>query len=362
MTIPMAFGLFAMVAFNFVDTLYVARLGSLELAAMSFTFPVIMLISSVALGLGIGTASTVSRAIGREDQHRVKRLTTDGLALSLVAVTALAVIGLVTIDPLFTALGADTETLPLVRQYMRVWYCGMPFVVIPMVGNNAIRATGDTMTPGLIMIGAAIINVALDPLLIFGLWGFPRLELVGAAAATVIARALTLIVSLAILHFREHMIEWSIPPSRDLWESWKQILFVGVPTAATNVLTPIAMGVITRLAAGYGAAVVAAVGVGTRVEAIVLMVMFALSSSLVPFIGQNWGAGKLDRIHTAQGQSIRFALAWGTLWIAALFALARPLGELFRRFLARVPVVCRCRKPTSTPRPQPSAPRRAELP
>nr|WP_281291157.1 polysaccharide biosynthesis C-terminal domain-containing protein [Hyella patelloides] len=108
-------------------------------------------------------------------------------------------------DPLFTALGAGSEVLPFVRQYMQVWYIGMVFLVIPMVGNSAIRAAGNTLTPSSIMTFAAGFNILLDPLLIFGLWGFPELGLTGAAWATVISRAMTLVASLLVLKFKEHM-------------------------------------------------------------------------------------------------------------------------------------------------------------
>ena len=202
LTIPIIFGMFSMVTFNLVDTFFISRLGVKELAAMSFTFPVIMFIVSIALGLGVATSSVVSRAIGRGDHHQVQRLTTDSLIISFLIVVIFAVLGLFSMNWTFRSLGANGETLPLVKQYMRIWYLGVAFVVIPMVGNNAIRACGDTFIPSLIMVISTIINIILDPLLIFGLWGFPRLGLEGAAIATVIARAAAVIFSLLILHFK----------------------------------------------------------------------------------------------------------------------------------------------------------------
>jgi len=118
----------------------------------------------------------------------VRRLTTDGLLLSSGIVSLFVIAGITTIQPLFFLLGARGEILRLVKTYMLIWYCGMPFVVIPMVGNNAIRATGDTKTPSLIMVSSMSINIVLDPLFIFGIGFFPKLGLAGAALATVIAR------------------------------------------------------------------------------------------------------------------------------------------------------------------------------
>ncbi|MEE8441062.1 MAG: MATE family efflux transporter, partial [Spirochaetia bacterium] len=143
LTIPMVFGMLSMVLYNLVDTLFVGRLGKDQLAALSFTFPVVLVISSLALGVGMGASAAISRAIGAGDGDRVRRLTTDSLVLAVLIVGTFATAGILTIDPLFRLLGADERILPYISKYMTIWYPGMVFVVVPMVGNNAIRATGD---------------------------------------------------------------------------------------------------------------------------------------------------------------------------------------------------------------------------
>ncbi|MCD6287630.1 MAG: MATE family efflux transporter, partial [Candidatus Hydrogenedentes bacterium] len=273
---PMTAGIFAITAFNLADTYFVARLGTRELAAMSFTFPVVMLVQSVALGLGLGTASVVSRAIGEGDSGKVRRLATDSLILAVLVVVLVVSVGLATITPLFRAMGAAPDILPLIRQYMIIWYVGTIFVTVPMVGNSIIRATGDTKWPSLIMIFAAAINIVIDPLLIFGLLGLPRLELAGAAIATVIGRASTLILSLAILHFRERIIRLSAMSLGAVWQSWKKILYISIPSAGANLLVPVAMGVVVHIAAGFGTAAVAAVGAGARVDSFAMLPVMAV--------------------------------------------------------------------------------------
>lgn len=325
----MVVGLFAIVAFNLVDTFFVAQLGTRHLAAMSFTFPVVMLVVSVALGLGTGAAVVIAGAIGEGDAHRVRRLTTHALVLSVLIVALLVTVGLFTIDPLFTLMGATPDILPLVREYMTIWYLGMIFVVVPMVGNNAIRATGDMKYPSAIMVTAGVVNAVLDPFLIFGWAGLPRMGLAGAALATVFARALTFIASLAILHFREKMLDFSLWRLRSILDSSRRILYIALPTAATRVLTPLAMGVITRIAAGFGPVAVAAVGAGTRVQAFALIVIGSLSAVLVPFIGQNWGAGKFERVRLARTYANRFSLGWGVFCVAALLLSAGAIARIF---------------------------------
>ena len=329
LAIPMVFGMLSMVVFNLVDTFFVSRLGTEELAAMGFTFPVVMFIVSIALGFGIATSSVVSRAIGRGDHRQVRRLTTDSLIISLFFVVVFAVIGLLSMDWMFRLLGADSGTLPLVKQYMRIWYLGVAFVVIPMVGNNAIRACGDTFFPSAIMIVSTIVNVILDPLLIFGLWGFPRLGLEGAAIATVIARAVAFVFSLLILHFKEKLIDFTLPPLKELVDSVRQIFYIGIPSAASRLLIPVTIAVIMRLVAGFGSAAVAAFGVAVKIEMFVFVLIMALATALIPFVGQNWGAKNFSRVKDAVKKANAFSLWWGLGSFAVFLVVAVPLGHVF---------------------------------
>lgn len=329
MTVPMIFGMVGIVAFNLVDTFFVGQLGTRELAALSFTFPVVMVIGSIAIGLGTGASAVISRAIGEGDTYKVKRLTTDSLILSVSIVGVFVILGFLTIDPLFTLLGATPELLPLIKQYMVIWYPGMVFLVVPMVGNNAIRATGDTKTPAAIMIAAALVNTALDPLLIFGPGPFPRLELAGAALGTVIARGITLVIALRVLHHRDRMLTYEFPSLKIVLNSWKSILYIGVPAAGTRIIMPLSMGVITRLIASYGAAAVAAFGVATRIEFFAMTVLVALSAIIGPFVGQNWGAGRYERVTLGVRQSNRFSIVWGGAMFLLLALLAKSLAPIF---------------------------------
>ncbi len=329
LTIPMIGGIVAIMLFNIADTYFLGQLGSEQLAAISFTFPVIFIIGSVALGLGTGTASVLSRAIGKGDRSRIRRLSTDSLLLSVSLVIVLAVLGLLTIRPLFSLLGADGRILEMVEEYMTIWYIGIVFLIVPMVGNSAIRATGDTKIPGLIMVFSAVINIVLDPILIFGYGIFPRMEIKGAAIATVFARALTLLASLAVLHFREHLIDWKWAGWKHIRSSWQEILYVGLPASATNTMVPLSMAIVTAMVAQYGPKAVAGFGVGGRIDALALMVIMALSVSLGPFVGQNWGAKNFGRVKTALKLSRKFTLLWGIGVGLFVIILAPHIGPVF---------------------------------
>ncbi len=321
MTGPMAVAMLSFLVFNVVDTFYVGQLGGDELAAMAFTFPVVFLIMSLSFGLGAGAAAVIARAAGSGDESKVQRYTTDAILLAVVLVAIVATAGFFTIDLVFGALGAEGRFLDLVREYMSVWYLGVPFVVLPMTGNNAIRALGDTKTPMKIMLTATVVNLVLDPFLIFGIGPFPRLELQGAAIATVVAFFLTFLASFWVLTRREKLItriELGALPA-----SWRAILRIGIPAAFTSMLTPIAAAWVTRLAAQQGPDVVAAFGVASRLEGLGLIAINALGSVMTPFMGQNLGAGSWDRIKAARAFALRFAALWG-LSIAILFAVTAP--------------------------------------
>ncbi len=323
LTLPMVWGVLSVLAFSLADTYFVAQLGTRQLAAMSFTFPVVAVLGSVAMGLGTGASSVIARGIGEGNRQQVKQLTTDSLLLSLLIVTLLASLGLATIDPLFAALGAGPDLLPLIRDYMSIWYLGMVFLVVPLMGNSAIRASGNTVVPSLIMTLAAAANILVDPLLIFG-WGpFPALGLKGAALATVISRASTLVASLAFLHFRERLLVFAFPSLKVMLRSWQGLLSVGLPAAATNLISPLSIGFVTSLMAQYGAQAVAGFGLASRLEALALIAPLALSASIGPFVGQNWGAQKYGRVKRALQVSFCFCLSWGVL-VAVLLGKAAP--------------------------------------
>lgn len=329
LAIPMIFGILSMVLYNLADTFYVGRLGRDQLAALSFTFPVVLTIASLSQGIGMGTSAVVSRAIGAGDYHRVKRLATDSLILGLLVIAAGVTAGLLTIEPLFYLLGARGIVLEYISEYMSIWYVGMIFVVVPMIGNNILRATGDSKTPGMVMILGAAINLVLDPILIFGLGPVPALGIRGAATATLTGRSITFLISMYVLVRREKLITLEIPKMSEVLSSWREILHIAIPNAGAKMIAPLGQGFVTRIVASYGVAAVAGYGVGTRVEFFSLAALNALSAVIGPFVGQNTGAGNRDRVRSSFVVSRYFALAVGFgLFLVYLF-LARGIAGIF---------------------------------
>jgi putative MATE family efflux protein len=326
---PMLGGTFAMTAFNLTDTYFVARLGTEALAAMSFTFPVVMVIGAITMGIGTGATATVSHAIGRHDHALAQRLTTHTLILAFLVILIMSVGGLLTIDPVFRALGAKEDLLPMIHQYMVTWYLGVVTVVLPWMAGDIVRATGNTAAPSATMIVGALINVVLDPIMIFGLFGFPKWGICGAAVATIIAQAVSGVLVLWVLHARHRLLHLFVPTWKELRASWAEVLHIGIPCCLTNLLMPVASGIVTRVVACYGAAAVAACGAAGRVEMFSFLVPMALGISMVPFVGQNYGANRLDRVMRGRFLGNVFAFLWGAFICIVLHFAARPVASLF---------------------------------
>jgi putative MATE family efflux protein len=320
MTLPMLLGITTMMAQAFIDTWFLGRVGDRALAAYSFGFPILMIVTSIAIGLGAGTSSVVARAIGSDNDRRARRLVTDSIILSLLITIVVAVVGILTITPLFRLLGAPQDMLPMIRSFMIILYCGVPLIVVGMVGMSSMRATGDTRLPSKLMIGAAVLNVVLDPIFIFGIGPIPAMGLDGAAIAGVIARGAAFFGTIYLLLYKLEMISFSMPEWPELRRSWIDILHVGLPAAGTNAIVPAGLAVITAMIARFGPEAVAGFGVASRIESLVLVIYYAMSAVIGPFVGQNLSAIKEDRIQLSLKLCAQFCIVSG-LAIAALLAL-----------------------------------------
>ena len=325
---PLVIGVGAILLFNVVDTIFVGQLGVRPLAAMSFTFPVIMMMINLVVGIGTGVTASISQAIGRGDDSVARYRATDALIMSVGIAGTLCGLGLYFHDSIFLAVGADADLLPLIRSYMVPYFFGLFGLIIPITGNCAIRGTGDTTSPSVIMLISGCVNLVLDPFLIFG-WGpFPRLELAGAAIATVIAWTVSLTASL-VIQYRLKLLLFARRSVGSILRSWKDILHAGLPTAATNILMPAATALLTRLVSSHGAAANAAYGIGHRVEAVAMVGLFALSMAVTAFVGQNYGAKQISRIDTTLDFSVKVCLLWSTAVAGSIWLARGPLTALF---------------------------------
>jgi putative MATE family efflux protein len=255
-------------------------------------------------------------------------MATDNLVMTTLLVLAVGFAGHWIIDPVFTLMGAEPALMPLIHDYMTVWFSGSVFLVLNMVCNSIFRAAGETRLSGAIMVVSSVLNLVLDPLLIFGAGPVPGLGIQGAAVASVLAWAATTSFALYLLHGQGRLL-WQRLVLSEMWSHWRQIMQISLPAAFSNMMTPLANGVLTAVVARHGAEAVAAYGVGNRVESLSLLVCLALSMTLPPFISQNYGAGQVERVRRVYAGAVRFALLWQGLIFVLLFLFADSLAALF---------------------------------
>lgn len=321
----MVMGFLAMNIARLAEAAFVGLLGTAELAAIAFNFPIVMGLGAASRGLGIGASSVVARAMGSGDRQQSALLVTHCLWLTLAFTLICIALGIPFAEPLFRLLGARGEVLPLTVDYFNMWIWGLPMFALSMVGTSLLRATGDAKSPGFIQTLGSILQIAFSPPLIFGWFGIPPLGVVGAALAHVLARVVSFGFTMYLFAFRDRLL---VPTFDGLLSAWRSILHVGLPATMTNLIGPVSNAIIIRLLSSYGPAVVAGFGIAQRVDSIVAMVVISLGGAAAPFIGQNWGAGHYDRVQQALRSSYQFCLAFGVFAAVLMALIGGPLVGL----------------------------------
>jgi len=332
LAIPTIGGMLAFALFNITDTYFVGKLGKDALAAMGFTFPIVMMAGAISTGISTGAASLLARAYGNNNHRKVQRIATDGILLSIILVAVFSILGLLSMDSLFTYMGANDKTLPLTKSFMTIWYSSVLVVMMPPVSDGAMRAIGDTIRPFKIMLTCALLNMVLDPIFIFGWFGIPALGIEGAAIATVISRFVGMIGSLYYNYRIHNLIDLRVPKLSTLLESWQNIIALGVPSACVVLLPQVIRLCLTSLSAQIGGTdTVASVAIGSRIEGFSLIIAMAIGSSIVPLVGQNYGAKEYGRVRDIQQLLVKTALFTSTFILLIIALFSKPLILLFSK-------------------------------
>jgi len=323
---PTAWGVLMVMSIGLADTYYLARFGHIELAAISYVLPIQLVLTSAAMGLAVATNAVVSPPLGKGHQPHAHIRASAALLLTLVVSLVIVGLGLISARPLFSMMGAKGETLDLIVSYMRIWYPSFVLLALAMVGNAVIRATGDAMRPATVMTVAAVSNIAIAPVFIFGFSLIPELGMTGAAIATFVSRIVMFLVLAAFL-FRT--VIFRAPRKRLTVAIWQRLLLFGLPVAGTNVINPIGIAAITAALAFVGDQAVSAFGIASRIQLIAVVPFMALATAIGPVVGQNFGAGLKPRVSRALCVVIGIVIAYGFVLAAILFFGGGWLGALF---------------------------------
>lgn len=325
LSLPMMGGILATIGGSVIEMGLVGRLGPGALAASTFVSPVVMVVISLAIGLGAGTSAVVARAIGGGESD-VGGLVTDALLLMALVGIAAAGVGEALLGPLLRALGAAPEIAALAASYLRIWFPAAVLFTTSMVGLSAARAAGDARFQGVVMAGTAGLAATLITMLVLGL----GLGFRGAALGNAIAWIPMAAATAWRLRGMGLLSTDRLSTSRFL-RSARRVLHVGLPAAATNAIIPVSTGVLVGILAAYGSRAVGGFGVGSRIEGLALVPFYALSAVMNPFAGQNSAAGRADRVLAGLRAAAAFCLVGGAVIAAALWVAAPLVASAFTR-------------------------------
>lgn len=330
MALPMVIGIGSIISFSLVDSYFIGQLGANELAAIGYTYPVTTMFFNLIFGMAIAMSAVVSRKIGAGLMEDVRKVVTIGLLIVTLFSGALAIIGYVFLDPIFNLIGAGNEVMPYIRDYMPIWFVGGILISISIVTNSAIRGTGDAFWPAVVMVTVAVVNMILDPILIFGLLGAPALGMKGAAIASLIANIVASCTVIFIAMYREKILAPLCVICAKSWKlASKPLLVIAIPVSLSSVIVPIVSYGYTMILSNIGDDAVAGFGVAMRFEAFAFIPIMAVAGGMAPLIGQNYGAGLNARVNEALSKALKFGTLYGLGCAVILALIAYPVAMFF---------------------------------
>jgi putative MATE family efflux protein len=331
LTLPMMLGNIARTTFSLVDTYFVGRLGAAALTAVGVSGQILMLLSTVFMGIATASTAMVARAVGAKDQERANHVAGQSLTLTFMIAAVLTAAGYALSSDMLRLLDVTEDVVALGTGYLQVSFLGMLAALAMFMTAGILRGAGDAKTPLIIGLGAMLLNIVLDPVLIFGLCGLPELGVNGAALASVIAQVLAFVAGLVVLMGGKFGVRVTarslIPNAATLW----RMIAIGVPNTVQMSLRFLMGLVLAKIVAPFGTAVVAAFTVGNRLQMLGFMPTFALGDASATLVGQNLGAGKPERAQRSVLISVAIAVSIMAAAAACLFFLGRPLTRVFSR-------------------------------
>ncbi len=290
-SLPTALAFLLQSAFNIVDTFFVGRIGPEALAAVSISFPIVFLIISIGTGIGVGATSVVARFIGAKEYKRADNAAEHALLIAGFLGILVSIGGFLAAPTLFDWIGAKGSLKVLALDYLNILLFFAVFVLYTIVGNSILRAEGDMKTPLKVMGGSAILNIILDPIFIFTL----GMGVKGAAIATVLSRGASMLYLTYHIFSGRSRIRLNLRDFKYRSDYIKRIFSVGMPSSLSNIIMSVGMFLLTIIAGLFGTNALAAFGIGFRLDSLAILPGMGVSVALISIVGQNIGAGKVER-------------------------------------------------------------------
>ncbi len=304
-------------SYNIVDTIFVARLGAEYVAAVTYCFPILFVIFSVAQGLAIGTTALIAQYTGAGNKRDASNTAEHSLLLAIIIAVVITILIITFQRSIFGLMGATQDILSITLQYSTIIFGAFSVVFIAFICNSMLRGVGDMKTPMRALVASSLLNVVLDPLFIFGIGPFPMMGIRGAAVASVISRVFMVCYVLFHLFRRQTQIVLSPRYFRFNKRIFKRLMEVGFPASIASTLTALGNTILMRVVSMYGAMAVAAWGIIIRLDSIIMLPLIGIGTATVTIIGQNLGAGNIKRTN----EIARFSLILATLCAGVLALL-----------------------------------------
>lgn len=306
-------------SYQLVDAMFVGRLGQEPLAAISVVYPLVLSFTAIASGTGVGVTSLISRSLGAGDSKSADRVACIAISLCFILSGIIALICLPYLEWILGTLGASGEVLTLAKSYSSIiiWFTILHYS--SMLLSNIIRADGNPVFSSSVAVGSSLINIALDPVLIFGLGAIPAMGIKGAAIATAIAQGIGTTIFVIYIITGRTAYKFSLGYFIPSWRIIAEIYRVGIASILRSAAQFIVMGVINRTAASFGVTPLAIMGVLVRLGRFVLMPTLGLGQGMLPLVGYNFGAGNKNRVAELLFKVAIAGISWTTIcWLAIM--------------------------------------------
>jgi putative MATE family efflux protein len=317
MALPSIIGLLVLAIYNIVDTMFVAWLGTQATGATQIVFPITMALGAVGLTFGIGGSSYVSRLLGENKKERAEQVVSTNFYSALGLGIIITILGILFIEPILRLFGATDTIMPLSRDYGIFILLGATAQITNMTLNNLLRGEGSAKLSMIAMVTGAVLNIFLDPIFIFGL----GLGIKGAAIATSLSQFVTIFMLIRPYLAKKTLLHLHFKNVSYDSELIIEVLKMGSPSFARNILTSVSMALLNNAAALYGSdAAVAAIGIVSRTMMIVMYIIFGLSQGFQPVAGYNYGAKSYTRLKEALDFTVKLSIGISVI-SCALFVI-----------------------------------------
>lgn len=309
MAVPMMISMLVQALYNIVDSIFVSRICEDALTAVSMAFPWQNIIISIAVGFGVGINALLSRALGQKNAERVNQVAVNGLLLAGLSYLLVLVAGLIGIRA-YMRTQTDIETIVNYGiTYLNICILCSFGVFVEITFERFLQATGRTVYSMITQLTGAITNIILDPILIFGLLGFPKLGIAGAAWATVIGQCVGAVVAVTLNHFKNPEVHLRLRHIRPNGRLMGEITAISIPSIIMSCISSLTCFVMNMILIAYSSTAVAVFGVYFKLQSFVFMPVFGLNNGMVPIIAYNYGAQKPERIHKTIRLGMVYAVA-----------------------------------------------------